>query len=222
MDLQVYNMDDLFIHYLARLNEVYPFIRLKMDDSSTTISLGFEHYDISKKESHQEFAPFKKYSISVNFQRIEDTIKEITKFSNCTITAENELLMERKSPLNSRYFIVKDEVPEVFSKKFLEYLETHKRVILSVFKVRFLKMKDGEDIWWSNPTPLQTRNATEAFPLLGCGPLYRGGHDANVTVEKSLMTSICEIQHLDKEKFDVFFLNEGIHSVVFEIINKTL
>ncbi len=117
---------------------------------------------------------------------------------------------------------MEDDAPEVFSKEFLEYLETHKRVILNVSKVRLLKMKDGEDICWSNPLPLQERNATEAVPSLGCGPLYRDSLDTDVAVGNSLMTSICEIQHLDKEKFDVFFLKESIYSVVFEIINKTL
>lgn len=218
-------MDDLFIHYLARLNEVYPFIRLKMDDSSTTISLGFEQCDdLEEAKSHQEFAALGKYPISIDFQKIEDTIKELTDFSTCTVIAENELLMECKYPLDYKYCILEDDAPEVFSKEFLEYLEAHKRVILNVSKVRHLIAKRIDKTYSDlfDPIPLQERNATEAVPLLNCNSFYCGYPDSSVVCGEQLVTSICEIQHLNKEKFDVFFLKEGRKSVFFEIINKTL
>lgn len=218
-------MDDLFIHYLARLNEVYPFIRLKMDDSSTTISLGFEQCDdLEEAKSHQEFAALGKYPISIDFQKIEDTIKELTNFSTCTVIAENELLMECKYPLDYKYCILEDDAPEVFSKEFLEYLEAHKRVILNVSKVRYFSARydDNNCMKFFDSIPIQERNATEAVPLLSCNSFYCGFPETSVTGGEQLVTSICEIQHLNKEKFDVFFLKEGRKSVVFEIINKTL
>lgn len=212
-------MDDLFIHYLLRLTEDFPFIRLKTDDSSTTISLGFEQCDDLKEEkSHQEFTVLGKYPISVNFQKIEDAIKK----STCTVIAENELLVECKYLLAYKYCISEDDVPEVFSEKFLQYLESHKRVILNVSKVRYLKTERTTGIDCYDPIPIQERNAAESVPLLSCNSFYCGYPDSNIAGGSTLVTSICEIQHLNKEKFDVFFLKEGRKSVVFEIINKTL
>lgn len=158
------------------------------------------------------------------FKKNEDAIKELTNFSTCTVIAQNELLMERKSPLDYKYCILEDDAPEVFSKEFLEYLEAHKRVILNVSKVRHLIAKRIDktcsDLF--DPIPLQERNATKAVPLLNCNSFYCGYPDSSVVCGEQLVTSICEIQHLNKEKFDVFFLKEGRKSVVFEIINKTL
>ncbi len=59
-----------------------------------------------------------KYPISVDFQKIEDAIKELTDFSTCTVIAQNELLMERKYPLDSDTAYWKTMHQKSFQKSF--------------------------------------------------------------------------------------------------------
>lgn len=201
-------MDDLFIRYLQHLSKEYPYILLNVDDSSTTISLGYEYCCQSKRDlSHQEFIPFEKYPIPVDLQKIQT----YPLFDYTIKKANNKILLETKRKL---------EIPEsapyfsfLWSNELSNYLASHQRVVLDVSTD--YDPCDGNDAIASvilNSTPAY--HSCRNYPFVASG-MTKIGKCFKIRKE--------QIIFLPKEKnLDVFILREDKHSVLYEIINKTL
>ncbi len=220
-----YNVEDLFIHYLFRLSRDYPYIKLISNDTSTTVSLGYEKcIDQLNDISYQDFIVFGNYLVTMDLQKLETFFKNLP--TTLTVLSNNEILLESKSPVEHCWDI-KDDLPAIpASEKLLEHLETHKRTVLCLPKVRFLEYELSPDTTVrTDPIYLGERSLAKAYLILFCSPYYIGFENINseFTVGGSkFVTSLYEIQHLDSSKYAVFVLSEGRNSIIFEIINKVL
>lgn len=227
MNVREYNVEDLFIHYVSRLSGGYPYIKLIFDDISTTISLGYEKCDDQEKEiSHQAFVTIGKYPIAVNLQRLESFFKKCS--PTITVLSANEILIKNRTKIKECWQI-KDDVEDVhlkISDELLKHLENRQRSVLQILKVRYSYCKDLSDITiCGEPIPIGSRDAAEAWFILGCSPSYIGFGETNCGDQlggDSFTTSLYEIQHLAVDKFDVFVLKEGKRSITLEIINTKL
>ncbi len=247
MSLQVSNMEDLFLRYLAELTEKYPYILLETDNSTTTISLGYEFCcGLEKGLSQQIFSPVEKYSVPLDFQRLHDVVQ-----NNSTVTMhEKKMLLQTKEKVvvstaedYNRLDVSLVDLskgtfwPELFegtfesSERLWNYLSSHKRVVLVISKVR--ELQDEFSNFLNDSIYIGKFNCTTAYVLLGCNPDYTeprnrfpfygfrmGGADAYYG--EKFLTSFFQIEHLNPNEFDVFLLKDCIYSATYEIINKQL
>jgi len=66
-------------------------------------------------------------------------------------------------------------------------------------------------------------NSAFADPIcIGKYNAMNSEYHGSAIVGKEFVASIHQIECLDREKFDVFILHEGIDDITYEIINKTL
>lgn len=246
MSLQVSNMEDLFLRYLAELTKKYPYIQLETNEESTTISLGYEFCcDLEKGLSQQVFFPFEKYSVLLDFQRIQSAFQK-----HSIITINNKIMLletkEKITAYTSEDYSEKVNLvdftkntfwPELFegtfesSERLWNYLSSHKRVVLVISKVR--EFQDEFSNFLNDSIYIGKFNCTTAYVLLGCNPDYTapgnrfpfygfrmGGADAYYG--ETFITSFFQIEHLNPNEFDVFMLKDAINSATYEIINKNL
>jgi len=89
---------------------------------------------------------------------------------------------------------------------------------LKVPKLRYYHDYSISNSAFADPICIGKYNATKVSVILAMNSEYHG----SAIVGKEFVASIHQIECLDREKFDVFILHEGIDDITYEIINKTL
>lgn len=221
LQLQELTTSDLFIRYLARLTEEYPYIRLNTDNSSTTIiSLGYECADKKKEISCLKFLPFEKYPIRIDFQEVQ-THFSVTQ-TICTITKPTEMLLETKAKLTVSEIVYPELLSlynvhlELYSNNELSnFLATHKRVVLEVFPNDFSQGKGRNVISAVMLRTTSQYNSSRNFPSV---------NSEMTKIGKQFKTCAEQIRWAlpREENLDFFILREDekYSSTIYEIINK--
>lgn len=225
MNLQVSSLEDLFIRYLIRLTEEYPFIRLNKDDSSTTINLGYEFANEKEEISYQKFLPFEKYPIQIDFQKLQNHPfhSAIGHPTICTITKPTEMLLETKTKLQvestspERLALYHTQLALHSNDELNNFLSTHQRVVLEIApnNLRQPHNKESELVAIVLLSTTQQYHSSKDHPFIVCG-MTKIGKYFEISSEQIWWSLPRE------KKFDVFILRKDTlyNTTICEIVNK--